>query len=53
MSSKRETVYPAEKARQGDIVLRHKGERVIFIVGLAAPIVIALVLLLLYAQHWF
>jgi hypothetical protein len=29
--------YPAEKARQGEIILRKPWQRVVFIVGLLAP----------------
>jgi hypothetical protein len=39
--------YPADKARGGDIVLRRRWQRAIFILGLAAPFVLLLVLLLL------
>lgn len=30
--------YPAEKARQGAIILRHPWQRVVFFAGLAVPI---------------
>jgi hypothetical protein len=36
--------YPAQKARQGDIVLRHRWERVVFIAGLVAAVVVALLI---------
>jgi hypothetical protein len=36
--------YPAEKARQGRIVLRHHGTRLIFIAGLVAAVLLAIVL---------
>jgi hypothetical protein len=36
--------YPAEKARQGKIVLRKRWQRVLFIGGLAGVVVLALVL---------
>jgi len=39
-------VYSAEKARQGDIVLKKPWERGLFIAGLALPFVIALLLVL-------
>jgi predicted lipid-binding transport protein (Tim44 family) len=35
--------YPAEKARQGDIVLRTRTQRVIFIGGLAGMLLLGLV----------
>jgi len=38
--------YPAEKARGGEIVLRTHLRRAIFIGGLAAVVVVALVLML-------
>jgi len=41
--------YPAEKARGGDIILRRPWQRVVFIAGLAAPIIL-LVLLLLWGS---
>jgi hypothetical protein len=40
-------VYPAEKARQGAIILRHKASRLIFIAGLGLIIVLVLVV------YWF
>ena len=38
--------YPAEKARGGEIILRRRWQRVLFVIGLAAPIVVALLALL-------
>ena len=42
-NSKEETdagssAYPAEKARQGEIILRKPWQRIVFIVGLLAPL---------------
>ncbi len=37
-------VYPAEKARQGEVVLRTKAQRLIFIAGLAGVVIFALVM---------
>jgi hypothetical protein len=47
-NSKEETdagssAYPAEKARQGEIILRKPWQRVVFIVGLLAPLVFFLI----------
>lgn len=39
--------YAAEKVRGGTIVLRKRWQRVVFILGLAAPVVLLLALLLL------
>jgi len=39
--------YPAEKARGGEIILRRRWQRVLFVIGLAAPIVVALLELLM------
>ena len=39
--------YPAEKARGGEIILRRRWQRVLFAIGLAAPIVLALLALLM------
>jgi len=39
--------YPAEKARGGEIILRRPWQRAVFILGLVAPFVV-LVLLLLF-----
>jgi hypothetical protein len=36
--------YPAEKARQGEIVLRHRSLRFVFVAGLAAAVILAVVL---------
>lgn len=36
--------YPAEKARQGQIILRTRTQRAIFIAGLAGAVLLALVL---------
>jgi hypothetical protein len=38
--------YPAEKARGGEIILRHRWQRGLFIAGLVVPLI---VLMLLYA----
>jgi hypothetical protein len=38
--------YPAEKARGGDIILRRPWQRAVFIVGLAAPVILLALLLL-------
>jgi hypothetical protein len=37
------TPYPASKARGGDIVLRTRKERAIFIAGLAGALVLAVI----------
>jgi hypothetical protein len=39
----RQRTYPAEKVRQGDIVLRKPWERVVFLAGLIVPCVLLLV----------
>ena len=39
-----ENPYPAEKARQGEIILRTRIRRIIFIAGLAAVVILVLVL---------
>jgi hypothetical protein len=39
--------YPAENARGGEIILRHRWQRLVFILGLAAPIILVLLLVLL------
>jgi hypothetical protein len=44
----RQTPYPAEKARGGEIILRTRQRRMIFIGGLIAAIVLALLLGLLW-----
>jgi len=36
--------YPADKARQGEIILRKRWQRIVFIAGLAGFVVLALVL---------
>jgi len=36
--------YPAQKARQGEIILTSRLQRIIFIVGLAGFVVVALAL---------
>lgn len=35
--------YPAEKARQGEIILRTRAQRVIFIAGLAGMLIVGLI----------
>ena len=40
-------VYPADKARGGEIILRRPWQRAVFILGLAAPLIL-LALLILY-----
>ncbi len=35
--------YPAQKARQGEIILRTRAQRVIFIAGLAGMLIIGLI----------
>ena len=37
-----ESGYPAEKARQGTIILKHQWQRVVFIAGLVAVILLAI-----------
>jgi hypothetical protein len=39
--------YPAEKARGGEIILRRAWQRVLFVLGLAVPILALLALLML------
>jgi hypothetical protein len=46
--SKRDTSYPAEKARGGEIILRRRWQRVVFIAGLAGAALLGLVLALWY-----
>jgi hypothetical protein len=41
------TPYPAEKARGGEIILRGPWQRIVFIVGLAVPILLLIALLIL------
>ena len=36
--------YPADKARQGEIILRRPWQRVVFIGGLAGALLLALIL---------
>lgn len=36
--------YPAEKARGGEIILRARWQRVVFAAGLAAAVILALIL---------
>jgi hypothetical protein len=40
-------VYPADEARGGEIILRRPWQRAVFILGLAAPLIL-LALLILY-----
>lgn len=35
--------YPAEKARQGEIILRTRMQRIIFIAGLAGMLIVGLI----------
>ncbi len=39
--------YPAERARGGEIILRKPWQRTVFILGLALPLVLLLLLLVL------
>jgi hypothetical protein len=39
--------YPAEKARGGEIILRTRTQRVIFVAGLVGAVVLGLLLVLL------
>jgi hypothetical protein len=41
------TPYPAEKARGGEIILRRPWQRIVFVVGLAVPILLLIALLIL------
>ena len=41
------TPYPAETARGGEIILRRPGQRIVFIAGLAVPILLLIALLIL------
>jgi len=43
--------YPAEKARGGEIILRSRTRRVIFIAGLAGAVVLGFVLTLFALMH--
>jgi hypothetical protein len=45
-----QTTYPAEKARQGEIILRTPLRRIIFLSGLFGGVVIAVMWLIL--AHW-
>lgn len=36
------TPYPAEKARQGEIILKSRWQRMVFIAGLAGALLVAL-----------
>jgi hypothetical protein len=38
--------YPADKARQGEIILKSRWQRVLFVAGLTGAIILALVLAL-------
>jgi len=40
MREKQPTPYPAEKARGGEIILRRPWQRVVFIFGLALPLLL-------------
>ena len=42
----RETPYPAEKARGGEIVLRKRWQRIVFIAPLVGAVILAFVLIL-------
>ncbi len=42
-----QVIYPAEKARQGEIILRTRTQRAIFIAGLVGIVIVALVMTLL------
>jgi hypothetical protein len=44
--SRQGTPYPAEKARGGEIILRKPWQRAVFILGLAAPLLLLVLLLL-------
>jgi len=39
--------YPAEKARGGEIILRRRWQRAVFVLGLALPLVLLLLFVLL------
>jgi hypothetical protein len=39
--------YPGERARGGEIVLRRPWQRIVFILGLALPVLLLLALLML------
>jgi len=40
--------YPADKARQGDIILRTRTQRIIFIAGLAGMVLAGLVAMFIH-----
>jgi hypothetical protein len=40
--------YPADKARGGEIVLRKPWQRAVFVIGLAVPFILLLLLLVLH-----
>jgi hypothetical protein len=40
--------YPGEKARQGEIILRTRARRIIFIAGLVGLVVLAIVMQLMF-----
>ncbi len=42
--------YPAEKARQGEIILIRKWQRIVFIAGLTAIVLLAIALPFLWAR---
>ena len=41
-----DTPYPADKARQGEIILKSRWQRMVFIAGLVGALILALVLTL-------
>jgi hypothetical protein len=47
MREKQPTPYPAEKARGGEIILRRPWQRVVFILGLALPLLLLICLVIL------
>ena len=47
MREKQPTPYPAEKARGGEIILRRPWQRVVFILGLALPLLLLFYLVIL------
>lgn len=47
MREKQPTPYPAEKARGGEIILRRPWQRIVFILGLALPLVLLICLVVL------
>ena len=47
MREKQPTSYPAEKARGGEIILRRPWQRVMFILGLALPLLLLIGLAIL------